>query len=168
MTNTDREELMRYSTGSLIKASFSKLFQKKSVRLTVSGVATVILTFTAEAGRAGSWWFYPPLSDLPLNQVLEFLVFTLLIMSITCFVSNIGKFGKRKFIIAASVSAVLLCGARAFWGVLSGVDPSLTPFFSDEFWRLTYNVALSYIPMFLLALAVVLIVRLLLGRKKQA
>lgn len=168
MTNTNHDELMRYSTGSLIKASFSKLFQKKSVRLTVSGVAAVILAFTAEAGRAGSWWYYPPFSDLPLNQVLEFLVFTLLTMSITCFISNIGKFGKRKFIIAASVSAVLLCGARAFWGVLSGVDPSLTPFFSDEFWRLTYNVALSYIPMFLLALAVVLIVGMLLGRKKQA
>lgn len=168
MTNTDREELMRYSMGSLIKASFSKLIQKKSVRLTVSGAAAVILALMAEAGRAGSWQFYPPMSGLPLGQSLEFLIVTLLIMSITCFVSNIGKFGKRKFIIAASVSAVLLCGARAFWGVLSGVDPSLTPFFSDEFWRLTYNVALSYIPMFLLALAVVLIVGLLLDRKKQA
>lgn len=108
------DELRKYPSGSLFKAAVINLFEKKSVRLTASAIAVVVSLFAMDIvsqyyGRA--FWWANCLFNLPF-----FIMFT---AGTGGFISNIGKFGMRKFIAASTASAAALWIIMAVYNVLA-------------------------------------------------
>ena len=155
MKTSAHEELKKYPIGSLTKEAFVRIYKKKSVKLMVSGIMAFVSACLAEMLRSHGG------GNLQFGDVLQFLIFAVLIISIAYFISNIGAFKKWKFITAGSVSAVLLWAIVPVIEVYTAID--LTQ--PGNIAQMVLGSALYYIPMFLMELGTVLIFGMLFFRK---
>ncbi len=110
---SDYETLKEHSFGTLFAASMRKLFEKKAVCLTASAAAVLISLIIMDYFRVNHssgiwywefWWYFMP-----------YAVFT---AGGAYFISNIGRFSKRKFCVSAIAVGVLLWTAASVHNVI--------------------------------------------------
>lgn len=117
MTN-NYEELREYTARGLFKAAVRKIFEKKAVCLTVSVVAVIASLICMDLVRqyyqSAVWWIYG-LFTLPF--------FTMFTAGVSGLISNVGRFGKRRFVLTVIVTGVLMWAFKTIFELLSVIYP---------------------------------------------
>ena len=151
------EELKKYSVRELAGASLRRLcekfFEKKPARLATSAVAAFAACYGARKVLLYNWWDY----------AIQALLFIVLVMSVSVFVSNIGMFKKRKFIVTASISTVLLWIAAAVVGEYTAIDLTHMEVLPGAIGR----ALLFYVPIFIIIFGMVMLLFTQFTRTKK-
>ncbi len=148
MTN-NYEELREYTARGLFKAAVRKIFEKKAVCLTVSVVAVIASLICMDLVRqyyqSAVWWIYG-LFTLPF--------FTMFTAGVSGLISNVGRFGKRRFVLTVIVTGVLMWAFKTIFELLSVIypDTALGEIMKGIGMRLLQNA-----PMLIVSLAVILL-----------
>ncbi len=157
MRNSNYKELNAYPESALIKTALAKLWQRKAVKLTVCGAVVLLCAYIAETIRSNQ------VTGRLFDDIMETVVFAVMILGAAYFTANIGAFNKRRFIEDASVVTVLLWAASSVWRVISGFDPTQM----TDIWQVVFRVALYHVPTFLIAFGMVMALGTLIFRQKK-
>lgn len=125
--------------------------------MTVCGAAVLLCAYIADTLRSYQ------ITGRLFGDIMETVVFTVMILSAAYFTANISAFKKRKFIAGASVVTVLLWAVTSVWNVLSGIDYTQPM----DILQLILRVSLYYAPTFLIAFGMVMALGTLIFRQKK-
>lgn len=136
-----------------------KWFEKKSVRLVLSVIGIVVMAVLMRNLLENSSRF----SEVEF-LIIETLIMSVMIMSTAVFISNIGKFTTRKFVISGVIITPILCVGYAIYYIFTSLDLADMPASIQE--GIAYEV-LRQLPCFITSLAISLIPALISTIRKR-
>ena len=150
------------SRGNSFTAAVKKVFSNKTACLTISAVAiaasVLAMNIVSQYYGTAVWW---------INCLLNLPFFVLFVSGAGMFISNIGRFSTKKFIVASAVSGAVMWVIMAIYNVYS------LAFLPIEnvamFWGAVGLVLLKHILLPIVSLAIVFIpIMISKQRKKKA